>query len=290
MKGIDSIVRTLTAADQPALERFLTGRLADSMFLLGNSRLVGLVDQGRRYEGTYVGAWERGELVAVIAHYWNGNLIVQAPQRLPELLAALPPLLPRPIAGVLGPAAQVAPIVNWLNPPPAKVQLNSHEYLYELPLADLVVPAALALGRVKARRAQPADTVQLTEWRAAFSVESLSQAATPELFRASRRGVEASLGQGTLWVLEADDQLVAMTDFNATIREAVQVGGVWTPPEFRQRGYARAAVAASLQDARAAGVQLGILFTDQNNIPAQRAYEAIGFRRIGDFRILLLHS
>jgi predicted GNAT family acetyltransferase len=66
----------------------------------------------------------------------------------------------------------------------------------------------------------------------------------------------------------------------------VQVGGVWTPPARRGRGYARAAVAGSLLDARARGVTRGVLFTAQENRPAQRAYEALGFQVVGDYGLL----
>ena len=70
--------------------------------------------------------------------------------------------------------------------------------------------------------------------------------------------------------------------------EIVQVGGVWTPPEFRSRGYGRGAVAASLLSVRTEGVQTAILFTGEENIPAQKAYEALDFHHIGDYRIILL--
>ena len=63
-----------------------------------------------------------------------------------------------------------------------------------------------------------------------------------------------------------------------------------TPPELRRRGYARAVVAASLLDARAEGAERSILFTPVENIPAQRAYEALGYRHIGDYRLFLLRG
>ena len=68
----------------------------------------------------------------------------------------------------------------------------------------------------------------------------------------------------------------------------MQIGGVWTPPSLRSRGYGRAAVAASLLDARAEGVRVAILFTGKGNVPACRAYEALGFQVIGDYRLVLL--
>ena len=68
----------------------------------------------------------------------------------------------------------------------------------------------------------------------------------------------------------------------------MQVGGVYTPPEFRRRGYARAVVAASLGEAATGGAEQAVLFTPQANKAAQRAYEAIGFRSSGRYRVTLL--
>ena len=76
-----------------------------------------------------------------------------------------------------------------------------------------------------------------------------------------------------------------MSGYNAKIAEAVQIGGVFTPPELRSKGYARALVAASLEAAHESGIGTGLLFTARDNIPAQRAYTALGFREIGDYRI-----
>jgi predicted GNAT family acetyltransferase len=49
-------------------------------------------------------------------------------------------------------------------------------------------------------------------------------------------------------------------------------------------------VAAALLSARKQGTQKGILFTGKRNFAARKAYAALGFRRIGDYRILLLRS
>jgi predicted GNAT family acetyltransferase len=87
-----------------------------------------------------------------------------------------------------------------------------------------------------------------------------------------------------------DGEPVATSAFNTAIREAVQVGGVYAPPAQRGRGYARAVVAASLLSARAEGTQKGILFTGLGNLPAQKAYRSLGFRCVGDYRILLLRT
>ena len=119
-----------------------------------------------------------------------------------------------------------------------------------------------------------ADTPVLAQWRAALRIEFL-EPDTPELWEEAQESVERYLASQRQWVLEVDGTLVLTCTFNAEIREVVQVGGVYTPPEARSRGYGRAVVAAALLDARAEGTGTAILFTDDANQAAQKAYRAI---------------
>jgi predicted GNAT family acetyltransferase len=161
-------------------------------------------------------------------------------------------------------------------------------------LDELRVPEALHAGRLRGRRVTAADVDLVTRWEAAFEIESLNEEDGPRLQRSARASVERKLEDGHLWVVEArtaaGDLPVAVSGFNAALREAVQIGPVYTPPELRRRGYARAVVASSLLDARAQGVQTAILFTGEDNLPAQKAYTALGFRHVGMFRLLLLKT
>jgi uncharacterized protein len=91
-------------------------------------------------------------------------------------------------------------------------------------------------------------------------------------------------------VLDVNGEILAASTFNACVDVAVQVGGVWTPHALRGCGYARACVAGSLAIAAQEGFREAVLFTGDDNVPAQRCYAALGFRRIGDFFIGLLHD
>jgi predicted GNAT family acetyltransferase len=91
-------------------------------------------------------------------------------------------------------------------------------------------------------------------------------------------------------VLEADGQPVAYQQFNAMLPDVVQVGGVWTPPAWRGRGYGRAVVAGALLAARDAGARRGVLFTGDANLPARRAYAALGFSRVGEWALIFLRE
>lgn len=280
-------IRILRPGDEEVLERFLLPRIASSMFLIGNTRAAGLEDKGQPYQGTYAAAFEGDEVVGVVAHYWNGNLILQAPAHLDALWRAAAEASRRRVRGMLGAESQVAEAMSGLGVGEDTIQLDETENLYSLDLADLVVPEGLRSGRLRGRRIEARDVDLVTAWRVAFSIEALGEEESPKLWAGCRSSIERSLAQGWTWLLEDEGQPVACSSFNTAIQEAVQIGGVWTPPELRRRGYGRAVVAASLLDARAEGATVSILFTGVGNVAAQKAYTGLGYRHIGDYRLVL---
>lgn len=283
-------IRILRPGDEEVLERFLLPRIASSMFLIGNMRAAGLEDKGQPYQGTYVAAFEGGEVAGVVAHYWNGNLILQAPAHLDALWRAAAEASGRRVRGMLGAEGQVAEAMGGLGVGEGTIQLDETENLYSLELTELVVPGGLRSGRLRGRRIEPRDVDLVTAWRVAFSIEALGEEESPKLWAGCRSSIERSRAQGWTWLLEDEGQPVACSSFNTAIQEAVQIGGVWTPPELRRQGYGRAVVAASLLDARAAGATMSILFTGVGNVAAQKAYTGLGYRHIGDYRLVLFRK
>jgi predicted GNAT family acetyltransferase len=283
-------IRILRPGDEAAVEAFLLPRVEASMFLIGNLRSRGFTDSGQAYEGTYAGAFEAGRIVGIVAHYWNQVLVFQASAHLEALWRAAIRTSGRPIGGLIGPSDQVDVVKETLDVAESNLQMDETEKLYSLKLDELIVPGDLDSGVVQGRRMEPQDLELLTRWRVAYALEALGEEDTPRLRERTRASMERSLKEQRTWVLEHRGEPVACSSFNTAIKEAVQIGGVWTPPELRSRGYGRAVVAASLLDARAEGVTTAILFTPEDNIPAQKAYEALGFRHIDSYRIVLFRS
>jgi predicted GNAT family acetyltransferase len=283
-------IRILHPADKAALEAFLLPRIESSMFLIGNLRSAGLIDRGQRYGGTYAAAFEDEAIVGVVAHYWNQNLVFQAPTHLDATWRAAVAASKRPIKGLIGPGEQVSAVKGALAIDSSNVQMDETEKLYSLDLGNLIVPHSLRSGRVCGRRIEPRDLELVTAWQIAYSLEALGEQDSSQLRKECRTSTERSLREGRTWILEEENVPVACSSFNTATAEAVQVGGVWTPPDLRRRGYGRSVVAASLLDARTAGASVAILFTGERNIAAQKAYVALGFRHIGDYRLLLLRS
>jgi RimJ/RimL family protein N-acetyltransferase len=265
------------------------------MLLFGNIQARGLAYQGQRYEGIYAGAFDGPDMIGVVAHYWNQNLILQAPSHLETLVKTVLKVSGRPIEGLLGPSEQVQKVKEILGLSHSDLRHDEVEKLYSLELNDLIIPGILATGRVRGRLARNTDIDLLAKWRVAYLAEIVNAPETPDLFQSSRQSIKRQISEGRTWVIERKDQVAATSSFNASVQNAsgvgiVQVGGVWTPPALRRKGFGRAAVATSLIDARDNDVKKAILFTGESNLAAQKAYLALGFKHIGAYRLSFLHQ
>lgn len=285
-------IRTLSAGDEAALEDFLAPHAASSMFLRANSRAAGLVDRGAALQGTYVAAIEGGAIAAVAAHFWNGMLVLQAPEprKLESVARAAVARSGRELRGLVGPHRQVEDARAALGLRDRSTALDSREELYDLDLGRLRVPEALASGRLDCRAPLPAELDLVAGWRVAYSVEALGIPDGPDLAATSRVEIDRLHREGSQWVLVDGGNLVSYSAFNARLPDVVQVGGVWTPPDLRGKGYGRAVVAGSLLAARTEGVGRAVLFTGEENRSARAAYEALGFRVVGDYGLVIFAS
>lgn len=279
-------IRPLGPGDERALETFLARHADSSMFLRSNARRAGLADRGAALQGSYVAAFVDTGIVAVAAHYWNGMVILQAPEQAGTLARAAVAHSGRDLRGFAGPWEQVEEARTALDAADRAAAKASRESLYALSLSDLAVPEPLATGRWTCRHAHPEEEDLLTGWRVAYDREALGAADSPTLREESRADVVLIRRERADFVLEVDGLPVAFAAYNARLPDIVQIGGVWTPPALRGRGYGRGVTAGALIAARDSGAARAVLFTD--NPAASRAYEALGFRRAGEYGLILL--
>lgn len=277
-------MRRATLADMPAVKAFLAPRVATSMFLSGNLRDFGLGrDQGNDHPKSMV-LWlgeEGGKITGVIGYAAAGYVVFEAPALTPAHYPAIrKALYGRNLLGLNGAVDQVAHLVAALDLSCHSAVMDEVEPQYHLPLGDLILPAGL--GQLRPAGAQ--DLPLLVQWRMASEMEILGARDTAENRSRALASLQELLAADRLRVLERAGAVVAMTNFNAALPSIVQVGGVYTPPDQRGRGYARRAVALHLAEAQGAGVTEAILFAATP--AASRAYEAIGFTQIGGYRIV----
>jgi GNAT superfamily N-acetyltransferase len=278
----------LVPGDEGRLDAYLARHPATSLFLRSNLRRAGLVDQGERFQGRYAAALTaNGDIAGVIAHSWNGNMLIQAP---PELVSDIARHLmadgDRPLCGLIGPLPAARAVADTF--PTQQPRRDGAEDLFDLPLDRLVVPPLLTSGAYGWRRATVQDVPLLTGWRLDYCLEALAAVPDAALQAQAEADIAAWAAAGDVFLLTgADGACLSMATHNARIPDTVQIGGVWTPQQWRGRGYARAVVAGALLAARDDGAKLAVLFTGKENEPARRAYLALGFKIIGDYAIML---
>jgi uncharacterized protein len=276
----------LVPQDAAQLEAFLASHRDSSMFLRANARRAGLLYQGKPFQATYVGAFRGGEIVGVAAHGSNGMLLIQAPEFAAELARACVACSERRVTGLTGPREQVGQATASLQLNVEDATFHADEWLYALDLSGLIVPAALSTGTVACRAPRAGERDALCAWRLAYDMELLGATDTVETRRRSANFLDQQIADGNVWLALDRGAPVSLSAFNATLPDIVQLGGIYTPPELRGRGFAKVAVAASLLAARERGAERAVLFT--NNPSAIRTYEALGFRRIGDYALIFL--
>jgi GNAT superfamily N-acetyltransferase len=288
MAGPGLVIAAASEADRPALDAYLAARSDTCMLLRSNLRTVGLTwspPAGAVAQAQYVVARRDGALIGVAGHAWNGNLLLQTDADAGALAIAAARLSRRPVAGLLGAVDQVASTRAALGLGDAPVNLDSEETLMALALDRLAVPPALRDGEVTGRPATAADREVLVAWRAAYLVETGVHAPGSSAQALAAAAIDGALARQQVWVVERDGAPVAMCTHNAVLPDSVQVGGVFTPPALRGRGFARTVVVRSLLDARAAGAARAILFTPRPDAVA--AYRAVGFEPIGRYAVVL---
>lgn len=278
-------IRRLDSQDAAQLEAFLLPRRDSSMFLRSNAKRGGLNPPEETPKQTFVGAFQDGDIVGVVAQGASGMLLIQSQYSIADLAQACVGLSQRPVTGFAGPLPQVDQARAALGLKAEDASYNRDEWLYGLDLCNLIVPTALSTGLVACRAPLPEERDTLRAWRLAYEIEALGAMEADETRRRSAHFLDQQMADGYVWVALDCGSPASLSAFNASLPDIVQLGGIYTPPELRGRGYARAAVAASLVAARERGAERAILFT--SNPSAARAYEALGFLRTGSYAVIL---
>jgi RimJ/RimL family protein N-acetyltransferase len=276
--------------DRSSLDAFLLQHADSSLFLRFYLAQGGLTDGGKPLQGTYAIAVSNGQVVGVAMHSWHNVVFLQAPDTAVEVAHLASAKSQRPILALVGPWSQVEAARIGLGLAGRPMQKHAREDMFALNLSDLVVPSALGSSAVSCRRAEPANLDLLREWRFGYEMESTGLAETEGTRSYAAKAIEGHVERGEAFLLEVDSRPVSMAVYNARVDDMVQIGGVWTPGALRGRGYARLVVAGALQQAEREGIRRAVLYTEEGNTAARRAYEAIGFKRIGDYGVVVFST
>ena len=180
---------------------------------------------------------------------------------------------------VIGAVGQVDAVVReWEQREGRAARLGMKQRVYRLTAVEPLAPTS---GMLRAATADDLDL--LTEWMAAFEAEALA-AVLPQSTRAS---VERRIAAGEVY-LWCDPEPRTMAASARPTKRAVAVNGVYTPPEWRRRGYATACVAELSERLLEQGFEFCVLYTDLENPTSNGIYTRIGYRPVRDFLMYAL--
>jgi uncharacterized protein len=178
------------------------------------------------------------------------------------------------IPGVLGPeivAKEFA--LCWSQQTGRVVQLEQRQRLYAL--RQVITPST---GSGTLRKAGQADASRIIGWWMGFHQEIFGEVDREEATQA----VSLRIGEGDIYLWE-DGQPVSMAMKTRPLKKGISVNGVYTPPEFRGKGYATACVAGLSRLLLGAGWEYCALFTDLANPTSNSIYQKIGYRPVCDY-------
>ncbi len=269
-------MRRVRETDLPAVQAYLEARVDQAMFPLSNLRRYGLDGEGPYGPGMWA-HWTDNTVAGVLTVTRNHTVMANVHADLAEPIVRELGQIYR----IVGPTTTSRPLIERFGLANHDLELDRDERQFSLGLNDLIIPE----GRGDLRPIEEGDRSTLVPWHVAYNVETLG--ADPESFtEMAERVFEAQLQTGWHMVLAEGNDLLAMTGFNARLPQIVQIGGVFTPPNLRNEGLARRAVALHLAKARSEGVERATLFASGE--AAARAYRAIGFEDIGTWTLFLL--
>lgn len=279
--------KLLSSNDEPALLAFLHQYPESSLFLLANLQNDRLSDPDEPDRAIYAAAVVDNTIQGVASLTKQGMILLQAPAGAAATVRQVVSHGGRKIQGIAGPWQQVVDVSADLELAEFPATAIGRESLFTLELSRLLIPDPLTQPGVECRLATAIDLDLLTSWRLAFRTEVFGEWVQPLPVDAVRSALQQEIATERLWLLSLNGVPVAMSAVNAEVSTWVQIGGVYTVPEYRNRGLARAVVAASLLAAQQRGIEGAVLFTGEHNYPAQAAYQSLGFRYSIDFSLVL---
>jgi RimJ/RimL family protein N-acetyltransferase len=141
-----------------------------------------------------------------------------------------------------------------------------------------------ALGHARTVTAE--DAPIFADWMTEFRLEALPHKPPPD-----REKLEWSARDGNFCFWVNDGRPVSMAGIIRRTRSMAAIGGVYTPPPHRGRGYAGSVTAAVVERIYSEAKETACLDTDPRNAYSNRCYVGIGFKPVAtSLHILRLAS
>ena len=163
--------------------------------------------------------------------------------------------------------------IHWSEIAGTTFHVGMRQQIYEL---RKVNPIPYPEGII--RQATIADLPRAIKWRHSFHVDCFGDSAQPEVDDHQTRNM---IEEGNLFFWD-DPEPVSMAALTRPTPHGISVSLVYTPPEFRRKGYASAIVARLSQHGLDSGREFCTLYTDLSNPTSNSIYQKIGYNAVAD--------
>lgn len=274
----------LCAADRATALAHLEGRERANLWLVDLIANLGAAPPPGEAAAEVVGVFDRHRLVGLAA--LRPCVVIE--EGLPDdAIESLRPWLSRLPSGLMkSPLREASAVWRMLAEAGCRAIIDRGETSYALHAAQARLAPSPAGSRV--RRARASDLAHLVDAARA----SLAEERRPDPFEFDpdgfRRWVRGRVDRA--WVVEADGRVVFVGYADVQRRNGWLVQGVYTWPDSRRRGFARAGVAAVCRAALRAGADHVQLAVVAGNRAAEALYTGLGFRPFAPLRTVLFES
>lgn len=260
---------------------FLTAREAEHNLLLGIIRGVQIGEYSEH--PPYLACVEdNNQVIAVIIRTPPHNVLLSLmddPHRIIALIVEDVHHEYVTLVGVSGAKLDVRIFAEaWEAATGQPFRLSSKQRIYKL--TEVIFPQNVA-GQM--HWARESDFDMLVTWYIGFITDAGLTITTPDRAKSIvRRFLDSDPQERRLAIWEVDGVPVSMSGYMGSTPNGMRIGAVYTPPEYRKKGYASACVAHLSQHILDMGKQFCFLFTDLDNPTSNRIYQDIGYKPISD--------
>lgn len=258
----------LTEAEKADALGFLAERPLHTVIMAGWLREHGVVSQQHR-GSFYRSLNSAGKMSGVALIGRNTFFEVRAGEALTSLARVA--RQHSEIKMVFGEAKRLAEFWRHYVSPGQKFRLSKKELLFEIHDRPLNADGACELNRATTAELDQVVKAHAEMVRAETGVDPLAKDA-----RGFRERCAARIGQGRVWVLMKDGELVFKTDVVSNTPEVLYIEGLWVNPKFRGRGVARKCISGFCRTALN-GSNSVCGFVEAENLAAQSVYRRTGF-------------
>lgn len=272
-------------ADQKEMVAFLKAYEDYCLFLLGNLETYGLTLGDDSYSGNYKLARDHSKVVAVFCLVRSGTLLIQSERCDRSFFdTVVQSCLEEniPITGLLGEWSFCSSFWQYLK---EKGIIGSETFVSKEVLYAADLQHQFLEPQSNVRLLQLSDWERWIDLRMTYIKEMKlpSQQSMDEI----REEFERDVGLKIAWGLFLKGELISIADLNAKAMDLGQVGGVFTIPLHRKKGYSSAVMRQLMHDAKHLhNLRKLIIFTGEDNVSARKVYESLGVAAIGNYALL----